>query len=94
MQLFHVLALMLLLGIGVDYGIFFQEEPQRRDATAWLATCLSSLSTILSFGLLSLSRTPALRAFGLTLLVGITTVVLIVPCFAGEHGELRPPPRT
>ena len=86
LQLFHVLALMLLLGIGVDYGIFFQEQPLWRDPTAWLATCLSALSTLLSFGLLGLSQTPALRAFGLTLLIGITTVALIVPCFAVDRG--------
>jgi predicted exporter len=83
LQLFHVLALLLLLGIGVDYGIFFQEHPLRRDPTAWLATVLSSFSTLLSFGLLGLSQTPALRAFGLTMSIGIATVVLIVPCFAG-----------
>ena len=31
------LALMLLLGVGVDYGIFLHEHPSRRDAIAWLA---------------------------------------------------------
>ena len=36
LQLFHVLALMLLLGVGVDYGIL-QEHPNRRDPIAWLA---------------------------------------------------------
>ncbi|HEV7814448.1 MAG TPA: MMPL family transporter, partial [Janthinobacterium sp.] len=36
LQLFHVLALMLLLGVGVDYGIFMQEHPARRDRTPWL----------------------------------------------------------
>lgn len=87
LQLFHMLALMLVLGIGVDYGIFFQEQPLRRDPAAWLATGISALSTLLSFGLLGLSKTPALRAFGLTLLMGITTVALIVPCFAVERGR-------
>ena len=91
LQLFHVLALMLLLGIGVDYGIFFQEHPTQRDPTAWLATVLSSVSTLLSFGLLALSKTPALRAFGLTLLIGITTVALIVPCFASEANSAQKP---
>src|SRR6185503_10600125 len=60
LQLFHVLALMLLLGVGVDYGIFFQEHPSRRDPIGWLAVVLSALSTLLSFGLLGLSKTPAL----------------------------------
>lgn len=84
LQLFHVLALMLLLGIGVDYGVFFQERPERREASAWMAVSLSAASTLLSFGLLGLSKTPALQAFGLTMLFGTALVWLIVPCFARE----------
>ncbi|CUI03553.1 MMPL family transporter [Massilia antarctica] len=82
LQLFHVLALMLLLGVGVDYGIFMQEHPGRRDTTPWLAVGLSAANTILSFGLLGLSRTPALQAFGLTMLIGTALAWLLVPCFA------------
>jgi predicted exporter len=81
LQLFHVLALMLLLGVGVDYGIFLHEQKNHRDHTAWLAVGLSALSTLLSFGLLGLSHTPALQAFGLTMLVGTASVWMIVPCF-------------
>jgi predicted exporter len=81
LQLFHVLALMLLLGVGVDYGIFLHEHLNRRDPIAWLAVGLSALSTLLSFGLLGLSKTPALQAFGLTMLIGTIAVWLIVPCF-------------
>ncbi len=84
LQLFHVLALMLLLGVGVDYGIFMQEHPGRKDLTPWLATGLSAASTILSFGLLGLSHTPALQAFGLTMLAGTALVWLLVPCFGRE----------
>ena len=85
LQLFHVLALMLLLGVGVDYGIFFQDHPGRSDPVGWLAVALSALSTLLSFGLLSLSKTPALQAFGLTILIGTIAVCLIVPCFGYEN---------
>ncbi|HEX8955334.1 MAG TPA: MMPL family transporter [Burkholderiaceae bacterium] len=81
LQLFHVLALMLLLGVGVDYGIFMQEHPGRKELTPWLATGLSAASTILSFGLLGLSHTPALQAFGSTMLAGTALVWLLVPCF-------------
>jgi predicted exporter len=87
LQLFHVLALMLLLGVGVDYGIFFQEHLDGRDLIAWLAVVLSALSTLLSFGLLSLSKTPALQAFGSTILIGTVTVWLIVPCFGREQPQ-------
>jgi predicted exporter len=85
LQLFHVLALMLLLGIGVDYGIFMQErhgETGHADGDApWLAVGLSAANTLLSFGLLALSGTPALRAFGLTMLAGTALVWLAAPCF-------------
>ena len=89
LQLFHVLGLMLLLGIGVDYGIFFQEPNSQHDDAAWLAAGLSALSTMLSFGLLGLSRTPPLQAFGLTMAIGIAAVTLLVPCFRkGQSDEL------
>jgi predicted exporter len=81
LQLFHVLALMLLLGVGVDYGIFMQEQSGRNDRTPWLAVGMSAANTILSFGLLGLSSTPALQAFGLTMLMGTALVWLFVPCF-------------
>jgi len=81
LQLFHVLALMLLLGVGVDYGIFMQ-EPSEGDDAPWLAVGLSAASTILSFGLLALSGTPALQAFGLTMLAGAALVWLFAPCFS------------
>ncbi len=89
-QLFHILALMLILGIGVDYGIFFQENPIRRPDTEWLAAGLSALSTLLAFGLLGLSKTPALHAFGVTLSIGIATVWLIVPCFRNDGAREEP----
>jgi predicted exporter len=89
LQLFHVLALMLLLGVGVDYGIFMQEHPDRRDHTPWLAVGMSAANTILSFGLLGLSSTPALQAFGLTMLLGTALVWLIVPCFGSLTHESR-----
>lgn len=84
-QLFNVLALILLLGMGIDYGIFLTEH--RGDGSAWLAVCVGAASTWLSFGLLSLSATPALHAFGLTLLLGIGLVWLISPLFRPARGQ-------
>lgn len=79
LQLFVVLALVLLLGMGVDYGIFLLEHPG--DGSAWLAVALAGVSTLLSFGLLALSATPALHAFGLTMLIGEGAIWLLTPCF-------------
>ena len=78
-QLSNILALLLLLGIGVDYGIFLLEH--RDDGAAWLAVVLGAASTWLAFGLLALSSTPALHAFGLTLMIGVAAVWMISPVF-------------
>jgi predicted exporter len=79
LQLFTVLALLILLGMGVDYGIFLIEHAD--DGASWLAVCLGAASTLLAFGLLALSATPALHAFGLTLLLGIGSVWALSPFF-------------
>lgn len=84
-DLFSVLALLILLGMGIDYGIFLLEHDG--DGASWLAVCLGAASTLLAFGLLALSATPALRTFGLTLLFGIGLVWLMSPLF-------RPPQPT
>jgi len=79
--LITVLALYLLLGIGIDYAIFFSQPERRRDAAA-LAVLLSAATTSLSFGLLSLSTTRLVADFGLTLLLGIVAAALIAPLLA------------
>jgi predicted exporter len=89
LQLFHVLGLMLLLGVGVDYGIFMAERAARGPVAPWLAVGLSAANAILGFGLLGLSGTPALRAFGLTMLIGTALVWLLVPCFAKDDENVE-----
>jgi predicted exporter len=76
-QLLTLVSLLLLLGMGVDYGIFLMERPA--DGRMFVAICLSAASTLLSFGLLAFSSTPALHAFGLATLLGIVFVWLIAP---------------
>jgi predicted exporter len=81
LQLFNVLALLLILGMGVDYGIFMLEQPDRDAIRPFLSVTLAAASTLLAFGLLALSATPALRAFGLTMLFGIGLSWLLTPLF-------------
>lgn len=85
LQLFQVLALLLLLGVGVDYGIFLLAQPQRRELRGFVAVTLAAASTWLAFGLLALSATPALRAFGLALGLGIVFAWLLTPFFIPDH---------
>jgi predicted exporter len=70
-NLFTLLALWLVLGLGVDYGIFLRHG-RTALGTAVLSVTLSALTTLLAFGLLAFSATPFIRSIGLTLLISIT----------------------
>ncbi|MGM0824581.1 MAG: MMPL family transporter [Pseudomonadota bacterium] len=77
LSLFHLLGLLLVLGIGLDAGIFCTEHPD--SSAAWLAISLSCASSLMAFGLLSFSATPALHHLGLTCLVGLAATWALVP---------------
>jgi predicted exporter len=77
LQLFTVLPLLLILGMGVDYGIFLVEHAKEQQ-NLWMTVCLSAWSTILSLGTLTLSSTPALHNLGLSLAVGMSATWLAI----------------
>ena len=82
LTLFHWMALMLVLGVGANYAVFLREgEPHvvHRPGAMYASVLLSAITALLSFGLLALSSMPALRDFGLTLLLGIGFTALLVP---------------
>lgn len=90
LTLFHWMALMLVLGVGANYAVFMREgEPYARHlpGATFASVLLSAITALLSFGLLALSSMPALRHFGLTLLLGIGFTALLVPMSLGLHHE-------
>lgn len=78
LNLFHFLAMILVLGIGIDFSIFIAEARGEFGGTMFAIT-LSALTTMLSFGLLSLSDTYAVHSFGVTVLIGIGCAYLLSP---------------
>ncbi len=86
LNLFNLMALMLVLGVGVNYAIFLREGGVRAAATL-AGVLLSAGTTLLSFGLLAFSSMPALSSFGLTLLVGVGLAVLLAPMVLSFSGE-------
>ena len=78
-HLLHCLSLLLVLGMGVDYAIFLAESDPSSEPTTFLALTLATVTTILSFGLLSFSSQAALKAIGFTTFVGIFWVWLLSP---------------
>ena len=75
---FNSLAVILILGIGIDYSLFYAEQKKRAEFTM-LAVLLSAITTILAFGLLSLSNTPVLHSFGVIVLCGISVAFILSP---------------
>ena len=70
LNLFSIMGTFLIVGIGVDYAIFYRhghDHPQ----VVGMALFLCMMSTLLGFGLLSLSHTYAIHCFGLTVLFGV-----------------------
>lgn len=76
---FHAMGLVLVVAIGVDYTIFCAETPRGHHSVTMLAILLATITTLLSFGLLGLSSVLAVRAFGFTMLIGITAAYLFAP---------------
>ncbi len=77
-NLFSMLALILVIGIGIDYSLFLSNDKSQTQS-ALLAVILAALTTLLSFGLLIISHTSAIMGFGLVLTSGIFGAFLFAP---------------
>ena len=72
LNIFHLVALLLVVGVGSNYTLFFERgnpgsaDPQRT-ATSVL---FCNLSTVIGFGVLGFASTPVLSAIGTTVAIG------------------------
>lgn len=82
-NLLVITALLLILGLGMDYGIFLNNrvivDVKNRIR---IGVTLAMLTTVLSFGLLSLSRVPVISGFALILALGILFTWLLASLLA------------
>ena len=83
LNLIHLLGLLLILSLAADYGIFLVESDgdELADASSLLSVSLAALTTLFSFGLLSLSSFPALRALGAATGIGVALSPALALCF-------------
>ena len=77
-NLFSLLALVLVLGIGINYTLFFS-NPRGTPLTSLLAITLAMMTTLLTLGMLVFSSTQAISSFGIVLVCGIFTAWLLSP---------------
>ena len=83
LNMFNVLAFPLVLGVGVDYGIYVviamrqEGDRQRNLATVVKPVLLSGLTTTCGFGSLGLRGNPALRSLGVVCALGVAWCALL-----------------
>jgi predicted exporter len=84
-----VLALCLVIGLGIDYGLFMTNAVRGKTHAGEVgpAVLLSALTTLVAFGVLAFCRNPALSAVGKVVTAGITlnmvSALLLVPAGRG-----------
>lgn len=91
LSLFHLASLLLLAGLAIDYSLFLAgpggSSDNRGDDTAG-AVLGCAVSTLLTFGLLSLCETPVLRGIGLTVTFGVAGAFLMA-CALSPRPDAR-----
>ncbi len=92
LSLFHLVSLLLVLGIGTNYGLFFSRpDPEwaaRRRTLHALLACSSATITV--FGMLSLSTLPILKAIGQTVAMGVFISFLMALVLAQRLSNKMP----
>ena len=83
-SLFHIASFLLVIGLGLDYALFFNRRhgtlAERGRTVYGLVVC--STTTILVFGVLTLSQIPVLRAIGMTAALGSLACLLFAALLA------------
>ena len=87
LSVFHLVALLLVLGIGLNYALFFERVTVDvvECSRTWLALAVCSTSTIVTFGFLALSSTPVLHAIGSTVAMGAALALLMSALWARRN---------
>ena len=73
LNLFHLIALVLAAGLGLDYALFFEhaaDDPREQRRTLH-ALIVCSISTFIVFAVLAASTLPVLRGIGVTVTLGV-----------------------
>ena len=91
LSLFAAFGLLLTSALGVDYAVYAQSVGSPA-TTRFCGMLLAALTTVMSFGILAFSSTPAVAAFGLCVALGIAFSLalatwLLPPLSENIHGN-------
>lgn len=99
-SIIHIVSLAFVLGIGIDYALFFGrpqlDKAERTRTMRTLLTC--NIMTVLSFAILASCQIPLLRELGLTISSGAFLALIFSFLFMGplpapaQQGKTSCPP--
>jgi predicted exporter len=73
---FHIVALTLVIGIGIDYGIFLTlSESDEQYENALRSVLLCAATTLIAFLTMVFSGVSVLEEIGATVSIGVTAMV-------------------
>ncbi|MCW8929334.1 MAG: MMPL family transporter [Gammaproteobacteria bacterium] len=87
LSIFHLVTLLLVIGLGIDYSIFMilpsqsSNEITQSTEISQVSVIICLISTLIMFGALSLSDLPVLKAIGLTASLGALYSYLLARAF-------------
>jgi len=91
LTLFHLVSLLLVLGVGLNYALFFNQAElgteSERETSLALSVCF--LTTLAAFGCLATSHIPILSAIGLTVSLGTALSLLNAMVLGPASGRTR-----
>lgn len=76
LNLMHLFSLIILIAIGIDFGIYMSNT--KKEASTMLAIQYSLLSTFAGFGVLIFSSINALNSIGTVIAVGIVAIFIMI----------------
>jgi predicted exporter len=90
-SLFHILASLVVIGVGLDYGLFFSwkaDSPDDRQR-AFHGIAICAISTTIVFALLAMSSISVLHVIGLTVALGTCLTFLTCYVFVALPAQRR-----
>jgi predicted exporter len=84
LSLLHIVSLLLVLGIGVNYSLFFNRvtEDAADRLRSTYSVAIANLTTLIAFGALATSGTAVLQAIGQTVVLGAALALIFSGAWA------------
>ena len=83
LNMFHLVAMLLVVGVGTNYTLFFDRAMQHESHSGriYVSLLTCNLSTVLGFGVIAFASTPVLAAIGSTVAIGAALSLLFGAVF-------------